>query len=246
MPLLELNNVKKTYKTRFSNQEVFALKGIDASIYQGEFIAIMGESGSGKTTLLNLLATLDEATSGSIVLDNIELTNLDSTQSASFRREKLGFVFQDFNLLDTMSIFDNIVLPLVLNKENTKDFNLKVTKLTDKLGITHLLKKYPYELSGGEKQRTAIARALVTNPKLLLADEPSGALDSKTSLELFTLFQDFNLQGQTILMVTHSAFAASFSNRVLVIKDGLIVNEILRNNLNNQDFLNQITQELRV
>lgn len=244
MKLLTLSDVNKTYHTRFSKQAVHALNGVSFNVDQYEFIAIMGESGSGKTTLLNCIATLDTPTSGSIVLDETELSKLKPSKSALFRREKLGFVFQDFNLLDTMSIEDNIVLPLVLNKEDLKTMKDRMLVLTDQLGITDLIKKYPYELSGGEKQRVAIARALITNPKLLLADEPSGALDSRTSHELFDLFRRFNRQGQTILMVTHSAFAASFTNRVLILKDGKIIKQLHREDRDNQEFLNLITQQL--
>lgn len=244
MSLLHCQNVKKTYKTRFTNKAVEALKGINFCVDKGEFIAIMGESGSGKTTLLNCLATLDKPTEGNIILDNQDLTLLNPSQASLFRREKLGFVFQDFNLLESMSVEENIVLPLVLNKKTIKEMNRNLVPLTQKLGIYSLIKKYPYELSGGEKQRVAIARALITQPSLLLADEPSGALDSKTSRELFNLFQDFNQMGQTILMVTHSAFAASFTNRILVLKDGLIIKEINRHGLNNHDFLNVITSQL--
>lgn len=244
MNLLSVNNVHKTYTTRFTNQDVKALRGVSFNVKPNEFIAIMGESGSGKSTLLNMIATLDQPTSGEILLNNEDITKISPKLRAQFRREQLGFVFQDFNLLDTLSIQDNIILPLTLQGEKIDDMLKKLMPLTQQLGITDLINKHPYELSGGEKQRTAIARALITQPKLLLADEPSGALDSKTSFELFKLFQAFNQQGQTILMVTHSAFAASFSDRVLILKDGQVVNELHRQSLSNQEFLNLITKQL--
>lgn len=244
MELLNVVDVTKTYKTRFTSQSVDALRGVNFKVNEGEFISIMGESGSGKSTLLNCIATLDKPSSGSIFLKKEDLTQIGDTHSAQFRRNHLGFVFQDFNLLNTMSVKDNILLPLVLNKSLIKSSEKDLLRMTDILNITKLIEKYPYELSGGEKQRVAIARALISNPELLLADEPSGALDFNTSKELFELFKTLNKTNQTILMVTHSALAASYSNRVLLLRDGLIVDEILRNNLNNIQFQTLISDRL--
>lgn len=246
MSLLNVVSVTKTYQTRFQKREVAALKGVDFKVQAGEFISIMGESGSGKTSLLNCIATLDKPTSGSIFLNDQDLARINDQQSAIFRREQLGFVFQDFNLLNTMSAKDNVLLPLVLNKSLNKKTKEKYKGLIYHLSIEKLMDKYPYELSGGEKQRVAIARALISSPQLLLADEPSGALDSKTSKELFELFVLFNQLQQTILMVTHSALAASYSQRVLLLKDGLVVDEILRNNQSNLQFQNHISERLNL
>lgn len=246
MTLLDVKNVKKTYHTRLGGAKVEALKQISFSVESGEYVAIMGESGSGKSTLLNLLATLDKPTSGDIFLNGQNMADIKEKESAAFRREHLGFVFQQFNLLDTFSVQDNILLPLVLAKTPFKDMMPRLDQLAPKLGLNKLLEKYPYELSGGQQQRVAAARALITQPDILLADEPTGALDSKTSTQLLSLFQEVNQEGQTIVMVTHSVVAASHANRVLFIKDGQVFNQIYRGTQNNDDFLNQISETMTV
>ena len=213
LSLLEVSNVKKTYTSRLGENTVEALKGVNFSVESGEYIAIMGESGSGKTTLLNILAALDRPTSGEVCLNGINLVSMKEKEISAFRRKNLGFVFQDFNLLDTFSLRDNIFLPLVLSGENYKTMEAKLIPLAKKLGIEQLLDKYPYEVSGGQKQRAAAARALITNPALILADEPTGALDSKSTDELLSLFNTVNEDGQTIVMVTHSTKAASHASR---------------------------------
>ena len=244
MSLLEVNNLKKVYKTRFGGQEVEALRDVNFEVEEGEYVAIMGESGSGKTTLLNILAALDKATAGRVVLQGMELSSLAEKKVANFRRDNLGFVFQEFNLLDTFSIEDNIFLPLVLSGKNYKEMSEKIKPIAARLGISDLLKKYPYEVSGGQKQRAAVARALITDPKIILADEPTGALDSKASDELLRLFGEVNELGQTILMVTHSANAASCAGRVLFIKDGEVFHQIYRGDSDNQRFYQKITETL--
>ncbi|MGO3732700.1 MAG: ABC transporter ATP-binding protein [Vagococcus sp.] len=246
MKILDVNNVKKTYHTRLGGAKVEALRQINFSIEQGEYVAIMGESGSGKSTLLNLLATLDKPTSGDIILNGKNINQIKEKDSAAFRREHLGFVFQQFNLLDTFSVKDNILLPLVLAKTSISVMEERVMHLAPQLGLTELLEKYPYELSGGQQQRVAAARALITKPDIILADEPTGALDSKTSAQLLELFQKVNEEGQTILMVTHSAVAASHANRVLFIKDGQVFNQIYRGTQSNEAFLNQISETMTV
>ena len=244
MSLLEVNNLKKVYKTRFGGQEVEALRDVNFEVEEGEYVAIMGESGSGKTTLLNILAAFDKATAGRVVLQGMELSSLAEKKVANFRRDNLGFVFQEFNLLDTFSIEDNIFLPLVLSGKNYKEMSEKIKPIAARLGISDLLKKYPYEVSGGQKQRAAVARALITDPKIILADEPTGALDSKASDELLRLFGEVNELGQTILMVTHSAKAASCAGRVLFIKDGEVFHQIYRGDSDNQRFYQKITETL--
>ncbi len=244
MSLLEVRNLKKVYKTRFGGQEVEALKDVNFTVEDGEFVAIMGESGSGKTTLLNILAALDKATAGKVILQGMDLSGISDKAIATFRRDNLGFVFQEFNLLDTFSLEDNIYLPLVLAGNNYKTMKGKLDPIADKLGITQLLKKYPYEVSGGQKQRAAVARALITDPKIILADEPTGALDSKSSDELLRLFGEVNKMGQTILMVTHSAKAASCAGRVLFIKDGEVFHQIYREENTNELFYQKITETL--
>ena len=244
MSLLEVRNLKKVYKTRFGGQEVEALKDVNFTVEDGEFVAIMGESGSGKTTLLNILAALDKATAGKVILQGMDLSGISDKAIATFRRDNLGFVFQEFNLLDTFSLEDNIYLPLVLAGNNYKTMKGKLDPIADKLGITQLLKKYPYEVSGGQKQRAAVARALITDPKIILADEPTGALDSKSSDELLRLFGEVNKMGQTILMVTHSAKAASCAGRVLFIKDGEVFHQIYREEHTNELFYQKITETL--
>ena len=220
MSILEVKGLKKTYTTRFGGNQVQALKNVSFSVEEGEYVAIMGESGSGKTTLLNILAALDKPTGGTVLLDGRNLADIRESAMAEFRRDNLGFVFQDFNLLDTFSLEDNIYLPLVLAGKNYREMHKRLEPIAKQLGITQLLKKYPYEVSGGQKQRAAVARALITHPKLILADEPTGALDSKSSDELLDLFSAINQDKQTIVMVTHSVKAASHAGRVLFIKDG--------------------------
>ncbi|MBE5904980.1 MAG: ABC transporter ATP-binding protein [Pseudobutyrivibrio sp.] len=244
MSLLEVNNLKKVYKTRFGGQEVEALRDVNFAVEEGEYVAIMGESGSGKTTLLNILAALDKATAGRVVLQGMELSGLAEKKVANFRRDNLGFVFQEFNLLDTFSIEDNIFLPLVLSGKKYNEMGEKLKPIAARLGISEILKKYPYEVSGGQKQRAAVARALITDPKIILADEPTGALDSKASDELLRLFGEVNELGQTILMVTHSAKAASCAGRVLFIKDGEVFHQIYRGDSTNQSFYQKITETL--
>ena len=228
MPILEVRDLKKTYTTRFGGQQVHALTNVNFAVEPGEYAAIMGESGSGKTTLLNILAALDKPTSGSVLLDGQDIVTIRERDIAAFRRDHLGFVFQDFNLLDTFTIQDNILLPLVLAGKKFPEMQRRLTPLAQRLGLTELLQKYPYEVSGGQKQRTAVARALITEPRLVLADEPTGALDSKASDNLLRLFGQINAGGQTILMVTHSAKAASHAKRVLFIRDGEVFHQIYK------------------
>ena len=225
MSILEVKGLKKTYTTRFGGNQVQALKNVSFSVEEGEYVAIMGESGSGKTTLLNILAALDKPTGGTVLLDGRNLADIRESAMAEFRRDNLGFVFQDFNLLDTFSLEDNIYLPLVLAGKNYREMHKRLEPIAKQLGITQLLKKYPYEVSGGQKQRAAVARALITHPKLILADEPTGALDSKSSDELLDLFSAINQDKQTIVMVTHSVKAASHAGRVLFIKDGEVFHQ---------------------
>ena len=242
MRILNVSGVQKIYTTRFGGNKVEALKSVSFDVEQGEYVAIMGESGSGKTTLLNILAALDKPTSGSVVLDGKNLSKIKESQASAFRRDNLGFVFQEFNLLDTFSIEDNIYLPLVLAGKSYKEMQERLKPIAAQLGITALLKKYPYEISGGQKQRAAVARALITNPKLILADEPTGALDSKATDELLRLFAQINQSGQTILMVTHSVKAASHAGRVLFIKDGEVYHQIYRGN-NTREQLYQLISD---
>ena len=224
--LLEVSNLEKIYKTRLSSNQVVALDNVNFSVEEGEYIAIMGESGSGKTTLLNLLALLDKSTKGEIILEGKDFSTISDSEMSKFRREHLGFVFQDFNLLDTLTLKENIILPLILAEEDPASFDKRADDIAKSLRINELLNKYPYEVSGGQKQRCAVARALITNPKLLLADEPTGALDSNSSRELMEVFSKLNEDGQTIIMVTHSIQAAAEAKRVLFIKDGKIFHEI--------------------
>ena len=228
MAILEVHNLKKIYTTRFGGNQVQALSNISFELESGEFVAIMGESGSGKTTLLNILAALDRPTSGQVLLNGKEITKIPEGQLAAFRRENLGFVFQDFNLLDTFSIQDNILLPLVLAGIPHGQMRRRLDPLAVQLGLTELLKKFPYEVSGGQKQRAAVARALITNPQLILADEPTGALDSRSTEGLLQAFQEINEAGQTIVMVTHSTKAASHAKRVLFIRDGAVFHQLYR------------------
>ena len=239
--LLEINHLEKVFRTRFSKEVTRALQDVDFKVDENEFIAIMGESGSGKTTLLNILATLEKPTNGSVILNGEEITKIKESKLAEFRLKNLGFVFQDFNLLDTLSVKDNIFLPLVLGRLPYQEMEKRITRLAPKLHIEELLEKRPFELSGGQKQRVAIARSLITNPKLLLADEPTAALDYRNSEDILNLFEDINSYGQTILMVTHSANAASHAKRVLFIKDGRIFHQIYRGNKTNQEFSKDIS-----
>lgn len=244
MELLLVNDIKKTYTTRFGGNQVQALKGVTFSVEQGEYVAIMGESGSGKTTLLNILAALDQPTGGTVLLDGQELSGIRDKQLAAFRRENLGFVFQEFNLLDTFSLKDNIVLPLVLSGVAVREMEDRLEPIAEALGIKEILNKFPYEVSGGQKQRVAAARAVITNPKLILADEPTGALDSNSSHDLLKVFSKINESGQTILMVTHSVDAASHANRVLFIRDGVVFHQIYRGSSSNEELYKKISDTL--
>lgn len=244
MSFLEVKELKKTYVSRMGAEKVEALKNVNFAVEKGEFVAIMGESGSGKTTLLNLLAALDTPTGGSVILDGMDFANITEAKQSVFRRDNLGFVFQDFNLLDTFTVEDNIYLPLVLSGMAYKDMLGRITPLAQSLGIRGLLKKYPYEISGGQKQRVAVARALITRPKLILADEPTGALDSKSTDEMLRLFGEINSRGQTIIMVTHSQKAASHAGRVLFIKDGEVFHQLYRGEGGNEEMYRKITDTL--
>lgn len=246
MSILNVSGVQKIYTTRFGGNKVEALKNVSFDVEQGEYVAIMGESGSGKTTLLNILAALDRPTAGTVILDGKDLSKIKESEAAVFRRDNLGFVFQEFNLLDTFSIEDNIYLPLVLAGKSHKEMQARLIPIANRLGITKLLKKYPYELSGGQKQRAAAARAIITNPKLILADEPTGALDSRSTDELLYLFEQINKKGQTILMVTHSVKAASHAGRVLFIKDGEIFHQIYRGEKTDTQLYQMISDTLTI
>jgi len=244
MSLLTVEHLKKVYSTRFGGAKVEALKDVNFTVEKGEYVAIMGESGSGKTTLLNILASLDKPTSGRVLLDGKETSHIKESELAEFRRDHLGFVFQEFNLLDTFSLEDNIFLPMVLARKSYQEMSGKLAPIAKKLGISELLKKYPYEISGGQKQRVAVARALMNDPQILLADEPTGALDSKATDELLNLFSEINREGQTILMVTHSVKAASRAGRVLFIKDGEVFHQIYRGDCNNEQLYQKISDTL--
>ncbi len=244
MPILQVSDLKKIYTTRFGGQQVQALTSVNFAVEPGEYVAIMGESGSGKTTLLNILAALDRPTAGEVYLNGKALSDIRERDLAAFRRSHLGFVFQDFNLLDTFSLQDNIFLPLVLAGKDYHDMRKKLAPIARQLGISDLLAKYPYEVSGGQKQRAAVARALITQPRLVLADEPTGALDSRSADQLLRLLQEFNDQGQTIIMVTHSIRAASHAKRVLFIKDGAVFQEIHREGRGEGQFYTAISQAL--
>lgn len=244
MSILEVNNLKKIYTTRFGNNQVQALSDVSFSIEKGEYVAIMGESGSGKTTLLNILASLDKPTSGEVLLSGKSIVAIKEKEISEFRRRNLGFVFQDFNLLDTFSIQDNIFLPLVLSGEHYNTMSVKCKKIAQKLGISDILSKYPYEVSGGQKQRAAVARALITSPQLILADEPTGALDSKATESLLHMFGNINDDGQTILMVTHSVKAASSAKRVLFIKDGEVFHQIYKGASSSEEMYQKISDTL--
>lgn len=246
MPLLEVQHLQKVYTSRFGGRQVEALQNVNFSVEPGEYVAIMGESGSGKTTLLNILAALDRPTAGEVFLNGKALSDIRERDLAAFRRSHLGFVFQDFNLLDIFSLRDNIFLPLVLAGEDYQSMSRKLRPIAEELGIAELLKKYPYEVSGGQKQRAAVARALITNPRIILADEPTGALDSKSTDELLGLFEQINKKGQTILMVTHSVKAASRAQRILFIKDGEVFHQIYRGECSDQQLYQKISDTLTI
>ncbi|WP_147534347.1 ABC transporter ATP-binding protein [Bacillus marasmi] len=246
MTLLEVKNLKKVYTTRFSGNHVQALTDVSFSVEEGEYVAIMGESGSGKTTLLNILAALDKPTSGEVLLQGKDIVAISEKEISAFRRQNLGFVFQDFNLLDTFSVQDNIFLPLVLSGKAYREMSKRLKPLAENLRISDILAKFPYEVSGGQKQRAAVARALITNPKLVLADEPTGALDSRASDDLLEIFSKINQEGQTILMVTHSTKAASHAGRVLFIKDGAVFHQLYKGSLSNEAMYQKISDTLNI
>lgn len=246
MELLQVKNLKKIYNTRMGGNQCKALSNVNFTVEKGEYVAIMGASGSGKTTLLNILASLDKPTSGEVLLEGKNMCKIKENELASFRRNNLGFVFQDFNLLDTFSLKDNIFLPLVLSGGNIKKMEEAIKPIAKQLEIEDILEKYPYEVSGGQKQRCAVARAIITKPKILLADEPTGALDSKASNNLLQMFDSINKNGQTILMVTHSSMAASFANRVLFIKDGEVFSQIYKGNELRKQFFQKVVDNLRI
>ena len=246
MQILTVSGLQKTYTTRFGGSKVQALKNVNFTVESGEYVAIMGESGSGKTTLLNILAALDKPTGGTVLLGGKNLSEIPEETAAAFRRDNLGFVFQDFSLLDTFSLEDNICLPLVLAGKSRTEMRDRLAPLARDLGIEPLLKKYPYEVSGGQKQRAAVARALITNPRIILADEPTGALDSKSTDELLSLFEQINKKGQTILMVTHSVKAASRAQRILFIKDGEVFHQIYRGECSDQQLYQKISDTLTI
>lgn len=244
MTILEVNNLKKVYTTRFGGSPVQALANVSFSVEEGEYVAIMGESGSGKTTLLNILASLDKPTSGEVLLKGKALGTIKEKEISAFRRENLGFVFQDFNLLDTFSLQDNIFLPLVLSGKSYEEMSRRLEPIARKLGISDILAKYPYEVSGGQKQRCAVARALITNPQLILADEPTGSLDSQAADGLLRLFKEINQDGQTLLMVTHSVKAASHAKRVLFIKDGEVFHQLYKGGMTDEAMYQKISATL--
>ena len=246
MALLEVKNLKKVYTTRFGGNHVHALSNVSFSVEQGEYVAVMGESGSGKTTLLNILAALDKPTSGEVLLGGRNIVSIKERDISAFRRDNLGFVFQDFNLLDTFSIQDNIFLPLVLAGKSFPEMSARLKPIAAKLEIEKILRKYPYEVSGGEKQRAAVARALITDPQLVLADEPTGALDSRATNSLLRLFEDINGEGQTIVMVTHSTKAASHARRVLFLRDGEVFHQLYRGGQTVEQMFARISDALTV
>ena len=246
MALLEAKNIRKVYATRFGGNQVQALTDVSFTVDEGEYVAIMGESGSGKTTLLNILAALDRPTSGTVLLEGKDISAIRENQLAAFRRDQLGFVFQDFNLLDTFSLKDNILLPLVLQGMNWREMEANLLPIANQLRIANLLEKYPYEVSGGQKQRAAVCRALITHPRLILADEPTGALDSRATDALLDVFQQINQTGQTLLMVTHSLKAASRAGRILFIRDGQVYHQLYRGEMTNEQFYEKISDALTV
>jgi len=244
MNFLEVNNLKKIYTTRFGGNQVRALSNVSFSVEKGEFVAIMGESGSGKTTLLNIIASLDKPTSGEVKLSGENIVSISEKRISAFRRENLGFIFQDFNLLDNFSVKDNILLPLVLEGRKYDEMEKYIRPLAEKLAIDDILTKFPYEISGGQKQRTAAARALITAPKIILADEPTGSLESRSAEGILEILSDINKEGQTVLMVTHSLKAASNAGRVLFIKDGEVFHQIYKGNMTNRDMYQKISDTL--
>lgn len=246
MALLEAKNIRKVYATRFGGNQVQALTDVSFTVDEGEYVAIMGESGSGKTTLLNILAALDRPTSGTVLLDGKDISAIRENQLAAFRRDQLGFVFQDFNLLDTFSLKDNILLPLVLQGMNWREMEANLLPIANQLRIANLLEKYPYEVSGGQNQRAAVCRALITHPRLILADEPTGALDSRATDALLDVFQQINQTGQTLLMVTHSLKAASRAGRIIFIRDGQVYHQLYRGEMTNEQFYEKISDALTV
>lgn len=246
MALLEAKNIRKVYATRFGGNQVQALTDVSFTVDEGEYVAIMGESGSGKTTLLNILAALDRPTSGTVLLDGKDISAIRENQLAAFRRDQLGFVFQDFNLLDTFSLKDNILLPLVLQGMNWREMEANLLPIANQLRIANLLEKYPYEVSGGQKQRAAVCRALITHPRLILADEPTVALDSRATDALLDVFQQINQTGQTLLMVTHSLKAASRAGCILFIRDGQVYHQLYRGEMTNEQFYEKISDALTV
>lgn len=246
MDLLQVQHVKKVYNTRLGGQQCIALSDVSFSVAAREFVAIMGASGSGKTTLLNIIASLDKPTSGEVFLEGRSFKHIRDRELSAFRRDNLGFVFQDFNLLDTFTLKDNILLPLVLSNTKLEVMEARLRPIAEQLGLTALLEKFPYEVSGGEKQRAAVARAVITSPKIVLADEPTGALDSRSSTKLLSIFEELNRSGQTILMVTHSAMAASYASRVLFIKDGELFSQVYRGESARREFFDKIVSMLSV
>ena len=246
MELLQVNNLRKVYVSRFGTNKVQALSNLSFSVEKGEYLAIMGESGSGKTTLLNILASLDKPTSGTVLLNGQDTTQISDKNISAYRRDNLGFVFQDFNLLDTFSIRDNIYLPLVLQGMKAEEMEKRLLSIAERLEIKDLLDKFPYEVSGGQKQRAAAARALITNPQLVLADEPTGALDSRAAGHILKIFEEINQEGQTIVIVTHSSRAASHASRVLFIKDGEVYHQVYRGDMSEEEFYERIQSTLTV
>ncbi|MGI6748352.1 MULTISPECIES: ABC transporter ATP-binding protein [Clostridia] len=243
--VVEARKIKKVYGLKGTVFPV--LHGIDLNVQEGEFVGIMGPSGSGKTTLLNILATIDQPTSGHIVIDGENILNMNEEQLSAFRRNKLGFIFQDYNLLDTLTVKENILLPLAISKIHVSELERRVDEIADKFGIRPILEKYPYQISGGQKQRTAASRAIISNPRLILADEPTGALDSKSAADLLESLKSLNEQDKaTIFMVTHDAFAASYCKRVLFIKDGNIFTELVKGNTSRKDFFKKILDVLNM
>lgn len=246
MSILELKNISRTYASKYSSVSVEAIKNISVGIELGEFVAIMGESGSGKSTLLNIVATLDEPTTGELIIGGNNVSNISKTGLSKFRRENIGYIFQDFNLLDTLNVQENIELPLVLSDIEPEEITRRSKEIIKKLEISNIEEKYPYEISGGEKQRVAIARGIIINPKILLADEPTGSLDSKSSSMVLQSMKELNKDGQTILMVTHSIIAASNAERVLFIKDGIIYNQLIKGGRSKEEFYELISDTLTV